>query len=464
VTPMNRTKAGTAATTAAVVAAGGRRAYTSATLTPVSTIVYNPLTRIINELGDYDDGDGSFSSTTVKMSGATTYDEYLRVPLTWRRLEPTKGNYDWDSLDDAFQHAEDTGRRMSFRMRAMISSGNHCPDYALSEGLATSFGGNVEPNWNQASTKERIRLVIAEAAARYADNPLLAAVDVGWLLKFGEWSGSYGNTAPSLTTARWLIDQYALYFPNVPKFINSPSISLDGAIWYAFDTYPGQFHLCSDSLGGLTSSVIDSFEKYRARRSEKVRRHLRQMGTLSVGEHKAPDTITDPETYQINAEEAQYLKISFWRETNMNAYNGASGTAKAAFEAALLLAGYRLAVVSYALPQTATNGTPFTAALAWTNTGNDSIVEPRVVNLHLRSAGGSIVWTGTSSLNPRTIHPTEGSPLTHQDSFTLSGVTAGTYTFCVRIPPLNAADVALTLANSGAVGDRYYPLSSVVVS
>src|SRR5690606_12814342 len=105
-------------------------------LTPINTFLTNP-------------GIGwqQKASLTPILSETVYYPE--RANISWKRLNPADGIYDWTALENEMHQAEQAGKQIAFRiynMQGESFGGHHVPDWVLAKGgRITDFGS---PDYN----------------------------------------------------------------------------------------------------------------------------------------------------------------------------------------------------------------------------------------------------------------------------------------------------------------------------
>ncbi len=157
----------------------------------------------------------------------------------------------------------------------------------------------------------------------------------------------------------------------------------------------------------------------------------------------------------------QYHAESFGNG-NLDNNNPPNATIQANFRAASKAAGYRLILTGGSMTSTLSAGSSFNLTLNWQNIGLAPSYENWKVTYELRNSGNAVVWSGTSSFNPRLFSPA-ASAQAISDNFTLSAtVPSGTYSMYLIVKDPNAYRQPLPLAITGRNSDGSYLLRSNV--
>ncbi len=157
---------------------------------------------------------------------------------------------------------------------------------------------------------------------------------------------------------------------------------------------------------------------------------------------------------------AQMTKYGVTSFGNGNFNNGVNATIQNSFRAASKAAGYRIVLTGGSMTTTLTGGNTFNLALNWQNIGAAPDYKNWNVTYELRSSTNAVVWTGTSSFNPRLFLPS-GAPSAISDNFTLpSTVPQGTYSMYLIIRDPVGFRKPLPLGITGVNSDGSYLLRS----
>jgi hypothetical protein len=152
-------------------------------------------------------------------------------------------------------------------------------------------------------------------------------------------------------------------------------------------------------------------------------------------------------------------------------YPNMTAQQRAWFEETIKRAGYRLRIGTVQtrtdLP---TTGGPLDITATWRNDGSAPCYENLAVSYRLRNSGGTVAWTGTSTVDVKAIPPTsnggfdQSASVVVEDTFSLPNLASGAYTLEVRLEHPTSYVGAVALAQGGATADGGYSLGKVKVA
>jgi hypothetical protein len=145
---------------------------------------------------------------------------YLR--WFWSQIEPKRGTYRWEIIDDALAEAHRHGQRLAIRI--MPYDNKHAmPDWYLASGARranapTDKDGAIwSPDADDPLYARAWSTLIEEAGKRYDAHPDLDHVDVSTV---GYWGEGWGPYLPSWAVQQQLIDLYFTAFPRTLLLMN----------------------------------------------------------------------------------------------------------------------------------------------------------------------------------------------------------------------------------------------------
>jgi len=150
-----------------------------------------------------------------------------QATYSWRDLEPSKGQYNWQKLEQGWGNIAVTGKRVGFRIAAAIpGSGRvHTPQWLIDQGVAMrsySIDGEtgLAPNWDDAKFLAAHHDFIMALGARYDQDNRVAWIDIGSYGFWGEWHVWMNESlAGTEATKQAILDDYFTAFPTKPKVI-----------------------------------------------------------------------------------------------------------------------------------------------------------------------------------------------------------------------------------------------------
>jgi hypothetical protein len=408
-----------------------------------------------------------------------SYDAYHRY--SWRQIEPKIDQYDFSELDRDIAEAASQGRKFAFRIRAMVhDQGLMVPDYLVS-GMAKGWWGDVNndgkgdtyvPDWNDSYFLKRVEKLATVLGERYDKDPRISWVEVGLYGNWGEWHmwpflTAYprpsGAQEPSEESKRLMIDAIAKAFPTTQVIMGTGEAE---ALVYALQTYP-QMGWRRDSMGDPHFTEGAAWNNLRKNPEHWKLVTERWKSAPIITEFINPSEQRDPDVYRLALEHARDYHVSLVSNGNTLEWDSLSQTGKNLFVQLGKMSGYRYELVKLTVPAALGRGASFTIEAAWHNSGNAPTYEDWQVVYQLRAPGSkSAVWESSSSLNLRTLLPTQTEAavkVTDQLRLT-SSVPAGNYDLIVIVRDPSKYRAPLKLAIEGAQSDGSYKLGTITVS
>lgn len=162
-------------------------------------------------------------------------------------------------------------------------------------------------------------------------------------------------------------------------------------------------------------------------------------------------------------------EVRFWRYNSFGNGNfglsyGSNSPSNFNFDSIRLaakIAGHRLQINGGSITSPLVNNSAFTVSLQWQNVGLTPVYERYHVILELRSSAGSVVWSDTSSFNPRLFLPAS-TATTVTDNFNLGNIPVGYYNLFIKVKDIYDYRIPLPLAIQGRTSDGSYPLASSI--
>jgi hypothetical protein len=400
--------------------------------------------------------------------GWPALDSYQR--FTWRQLEPTRGNYNWQLIDSELEAAANRGGRFGLRVMSANSwdGGSAVPDYLMQRmpnGFWFTYPDNRKsmyaPDWNDSDYLDRAEALIRALAQRYANDDRFGWIEIGPYGDFGEWHvwrWPYPRTptgASDMTVAnrQRLIDLHDELFPpqKLVQMIDSATGS-DATMGYALSKSP-LIGVRADCFGA------DQFDT-RMREVAAVAPDRWKTAPIIVeycGAESGSGRIAQGKS-QVSAHHVSLV------EGNHDEYESFKRGEQRDFDETRRRAGYRYRLDSLTLPDAVDTGSSLTITSRWANDGVAPTYADWDVLFQLRDpATGAVAWQGRSSLLLRTLLPTDASALPSvAESFSLGGdVAPGTYHLAVKVQDPNGHYQPLALALRDRADDGSYRLGSI---
>lgn len=340
-----------------------------------------------------------------KLEPADTVDDwpglstvYLRVP--WAFVEPQEGKFNWALLDTPAQRWIAKGKQVAFRITCsenwirfatpewVKQAGAKGVFYKFGEGPAED-GGCWDPDFLDPVFIEKFDHFLAAMAARYANNPHVAFVDVG---SFGLWGEAHtlmsskvpDERVPEIVARH--IDLHRKHFKNEVLCISDDVVGHDR---------PGRsFPVTDDALAKGVSLRDDSILVQPPPRSwyhaELAQAFWPRFPVVLEHEHYGSSKIRKAwgdGSLLVKAIEdyhASYLSIHWWPR-ELLADN------RAIIDRINLRMGYRLQLRRLSWPEVVTIGQPFEVNAEWANAGVAPCYVGGFMTITLKDDKGGIV-------------------------------------------------------------------------
>jgi hypothetical protein len=162
----------------------------------------------------------AFKGTLANKQHPQTSIAYWRV--YWKYLEPEKGKYRWDLIDQGLATAQERGQTLMLRVPSYGSGDNDVPSwYREMVGKNNNWKyDNPVNKWlvdpEDARYVEDYGGFIQELAKRYDGHPALEAVDLAIV---GAWGEGAGAELLTQKTREALVNSYTDYFKRTPLIV-----------------------------------------------------------------------------------------------------------------------------------------------------------------------------------------------------------------------------------------------------
>jgi hypothetical protein len=445
-------------------------------------------------------------------------DQYFRSTLTWNQLEPAEGAYDFSSLEARIKAAIDGGLGTKIAFGIMTVYADDEQPHPTSEGVGMTYplylhqrmmGEAVKPwknpsanwwlpNYNSPAYLDRLD-ALHRALNAWLDatsykgvtyKKVIYSVDVRGFGNWGEWhhypfmdnmsapDGSAGSwpvgMRPTIATMKRIVDSHVKGFPDVrltfmlaaldAQYLNNtwnpPEITQ-----YLLDVSnaAGKLGIRRDQWGAgddyVHAYLEDNTRSFAGGAPFK---------TAIMDRYRSAPITGEPYPgcgdFALLPAEVSLYHASTVGNGNFCYDGNPPSTAMANnYREAMRRAGYRLVLTSGSATSLAP-GAGFNVSLTWQNLGVAPTYEHWRVTYELRSAGGTVAWSGASTFDPYLFHG-DGAPRTVTDAFTLpTGVAPGTYDLVLIARDPNGYRRPLPLAIAGRLADGGYRLGAVAVT
>lgn len=438
-----------------------------------------------------------YTAWQCSVPNVSQYDVYTR--LNWAGLNPTEGGYNWTVFDQYINSAIDNGRGFSFGIMTQYPGGagsvgiatyggaasaypqwlhNQMQTETIKDYIDPTFGGDWVPNWNSTYYLGALQTFYNALASHisstshsgvsYAD--VINYVDIRGWGAFGEWhTYPFGDGHPTDVTSSSLsqiIDIHKAAFPDFQ--LQCMVDGMDGGGWsnvphsisYKLLTDSnnvGEFGIRRDSWG-----ATQSYYNQDLWQNNPGSYNGQSFGPLMMNKYKYAPITGEP--CCAGGYGSLPTQVSTYHVSSFGNGNYGSVTCSNVITASRN-AGYRIRLTGGEAPNHIPPSGLFHISISYQNLGIAPVYKNWTVQFELRTSGGSVVWTGTSSKQLRLFLP-NGTPENTTDStFNLGGSVAdGTYNlFMIVRDPLGYRQPFPLDITGRTAGGAYQLVSGVTV-
>ncbi len=437
----------------------------------------------------------------IPVQGTNTQrlDRYWR--FTWLDFQPangSSGSYDFTVFDSKIQESISKGQTFSFGVMQqcggcdaslqtnMNGSVMLYPTWLHNQMQAENpkdyaAGGEWYPNYNSPSYLAAIKNlntainnhILSGSYNGFAYKDVIGQIDIRGYGDFGEWTNNdfSGPTGTQATAAS--LDSIISYHVHVYNTFQCVYMmaTADGGQLSNTNIPPatGYYALTVTNSVGKLGWRRDSWGQTDNYLSQWTDANPTVFNGLSfkteiMNRYQFAPIVGEPQdggsAGNFTSLAAQMTKYGVTSFGNGNFNNGVNATIQNSFRAASKAAGYRIILTGGSMTTTLTGGNTFNVSLNWQNIGAAPDYKNWNVTFELRSSNNAVVWSGTSSFNPKLFLPS-GTPSAISDNFTLpSTVPQGTYSMYLIIRDPVGFRKPLPLGITGVNSDGSYLLRS----
>lgn len=404
----------------------------------------------------------TYANVDPDLAGLPSGSAYFR--WTWKQLEPTQGNIDFDRVTETLSKARAAGQSLMFRVMTAGSDQQYAPDWLAAAGCELftyqSDGGPTltAPNLDHPSCWQRFETLITELGKKLGGEPDLQ-IDIGGVGLWGEWhfSGTSPKVPmPSLDTRKKVVDLHLAAFPN------SPQMALIGeveALTHATAKGTGWRADCLGDLGFFSSTWNHMDDMYKQHVEQAQATAAWQVGPVAW---ESCGTMQDwvSKGYDVHYVFQYALDLHGSFLNNKSSPLPAGTQYRSEVEWLLARLGYRLVLRSLTHDASASAGGSLALDMTWDNVGVAPPYHPFRLAVALAKSTDADPVVLESSVDVRTWLPGETK---HGETFALpSSLAPGTWKLAVGILGTPGVPM-LNLAIEGRNAAGWYPLSEIEI-
>lgn len=426
-------------------------------------------------------------------------DTYIR--FEWGQFEMDKNSYDFSSFDAACLKAIKNNQHLSFGVMSICSScGGKATDGAkmmypkyvhdqmqLEAAKDWMASGIWIPNWNSDSYLLAWENLL-KAIGNHIQNTVLQGVPLRNIINYidirgygnwGEWHNyPYKNSEPNANkaTAKSLlriINAHKTAFPNIR--LVAMSDAFDVANWSSVPAEVGYYLLTAANnigqFGWRRDNWGDPAVWYRNKLENNNTLYNGMLfKTLIMNKWKFAPIVGEPSSCcTINGGNCQYWELenqviryhaSSFGNGNLEVPNATC--VRNNIRAAAKAAGYRISIDKGTATLDTKASRQLQMNIQWKNIGIAPLYEKWDTYFQLKNAANTVVWSGKSTINLRTLMPQ--SPTSATDQFNLpTNLPSGNYQLFLVIKDPNGFRKPLPISIKGRTPDGAYPLTPITL-
>ena len=387
--------------------------------------------------------------------------EYYR--FNWQDIEPQKGQYNWNLIDDRLARLRKTGGSLSLRVMTANahSEGYYCSpkwlfdlgckgfEYKINNNDSTSGGKHIlriEPDYSDDIYLAEHGAFIAELGKRYDGQPDIEFLDIGSYGIWGEWHTTH--PAP-LSVRESIISMYTKAFRHT------------SLVFMTDDAEALKFALAHGT--GMRRDGVGS--PWHEKNWIGSKKYAQVTGMADVWK-SSPIVFEWFGDYNFMKSKGWSFDaaVNFMLSNHVSLINGNIGhyppEAVPQLEKLARLAGYRFVLRKIAHEKSVSAGAPLTVKMDWANVGVGKLYRPYQLRLELINDAGQTVSSAVTDTDPRDWLPGEQ---TFSTKIRTSRLPPGQYTLSVALTDKAQQRPALKLAMDAPEKDGHYQVGIIRV-
>ncbi len=375
----------------------------------------------------------------------------------WSQIEPERGKYRWDIIDNALDAAREHNQKLMIRIMP-YDQGHPMPEWYQHSGARRITSNKSEdqkiwqPDGDDPMYTKLWNAVVATAGLRYDGHPYLDSVDVSTV---GYWGEGWGPYLPVWQVQKELIDAYFVAFHRTPLVMNFDALE---ALRYGTERGAGWRLDCWGDLGGRDKTFMHMFDLYPQQVVRAGAQDVWQRSPVSLETCGTPAGWKQQWHYtgaQVDYAIEQALR---WHASTVNIKSTAIPSEwKAKFDEFQKKLGYRFILRKLEYPAAVRRGSMMPVNIWWLNAGVAPVYADYVMAIQLKGTGGSAVIRTPADI--RKWMP--GDAIFESTVAVPYTLPAGDYRFRVALLDARTLEPAIKLAIEGRQADGWYDLGGI---
>lgn len=403
-------------------------------------------------------------SSTIEQEHSLVY-----ANISWRMLEPQKGEYQFDQVEEELQFPKWASKDTRFIIRIIMDvpekkSQMEIPDWLYEEldgdgeWYENSYGKGYSPNYSNPLLIAYHKNLITKLGEHYQDDPRIAFVELGSIGHWGEWHTDTSIPFPKLAISDQYVQPYLDSFPDSILLMRRPHPIAKQFKMGLFNDMFGDAQQTSEYLTWLQDGYTSWLSQEMMPAMPEFWKYAPSGGEFSPS-HSLASYFRDSSIDQVISQ-AQATHVS-WLGPNTPALLVKDTEQQANMNRFLNTIGYRFSLSKASHASAITAGNPLSVAMDWENSGVAPFYFPWTLELSLADQTGKIVAKTATAEDIRKWLP--GMTASSQSLEIPLELPAGVYTLCVAILDPRTQEPAIALAMEGKRSDLRYTLGKVTI-
>ena len=382
---------------------------------------------------------------------------YLR--WFWSQIEPERGKYRWEVLDNALAAAREHGQRIMIRVMPYDQDHEMPKWYQTSArriNKPSDTDGKIwQPDADDPQYEKWWGELVGLMGKRYDGHPDLDSVDISTV---GYWGEGWGPYLPAWSVQQRLLDQYFDAFHRTPLLMNFDALE---ALRYGVQRGAGWRLDCWGDLGGRGKDFMHMYDLYP---QQVVRAGIEDAWRRSpVSLETCGTPLGWKQQWHYSGEQVDYAmeQALRWHASTINIKSTAIPAEwKSKFDEFQKKLGYRFVLRRLEYPSTVSRGWMMPVNMWWLNAGVSPVYGDYVLAIELRGASGE----STVIRTPANIRKWLPGDAIFEDTVAVPATLApGEYRFRVALLDARTLSPGIRLAIEGRGADGWYDMGSIRV-